>query len=369
MKITDLSVRRYGDPATPAGQRGPEIAIVEVSTDAGISGIGFLTTGGATGELVLALLRRGLRNAVLGQNPLLTDEVWQRMMASLPRRGGRGLAAGAIAAVDVALWDIKGKLANAPVSDLLGRRRERVATYANAAHNLPPDKLAEKARDYVTAGHTALKIRGTRSFVTLAEATERVKWVREAIGPDVKLLVDVNGSWDVDTAIQQLKAWQRYDVYWLEEPVPPDDIPGYVRVRQRAGSTYIAGGEQHAGLIEFRQLIDQGAVDVVQPNVAMTGGITDWLRIYNYATACGVPVSPWNLQTVHIHMAAGLANVKWIEYFLPDNPLLEFQTRLFKGPLLREERTDEGVFILPPEAPGIGLALEEEFAERALIRE
>ena len=101
-------------------------------------------------------------------------------------------------------------------------------------------------------GHTALKIRGSATYVSLDEATERVKHVREAIGPNVKLMVDVNGTWDVDTAIQQLKRWERYDVYWLEEPVPPDDIPGYVRIRQRAGRTYIVGGEQHVGVPEFR---------------------------------------------------------------------------------------------------------------------
>jgi L-alanine-DL-glutamate epimerase-like enolase superfamily enzyme len=183
----------------------------------------------------------------------------------------------------------------------------------------------------------------------------------------VKLMVDVNGTWDVDTAIQQLKRWEPYDVYWLEEPVPPDDIPGYVRVRQRAGRTYIVGGEQHVGVLEFRQLIEQGAVDIVQPNAAITGGITDWLRIHALATLSSVPVSPWNLQMVHIHLAAGLPNVKWIEYFMADNPLLEFQSRLFRGPVLREEATADGIFLVPPDTPGLGLALDEAVAAASLV--
>jgi L-alanine-DL-glutamate epimerase-like enolase superfamily enzyme len=182
-------------------------------------------------------------------------------------------------------------------------------------------------------------------------------------------MVDVNGTWDVDTAIQQLKRWEPYDVYWLEEPVPPDDIPGYVRIRQRAGRTYIAGGEQHIGVPEFRQLIAQGAVDVVQPNAAITGGITDWLRIHALATLSSVPVSPWNLQMVHIHLAAGLPNVKWIEYFMADNPLLEFQGRLFKGPLLREEATPEGIVLVPPDGPGLGLELDDTVAAASLVPE
>ena len=366
MKITDVRVKRYSVSRDVRAYAG-DIHVVEVHTDAGVTGLGFMPAASATSDVAATLVRRPLKAAVVGENPLLTDDLWRRMHEAVPRRGGEGIVRTCMAGVDFALWDLKGKLVQAPVSALLGGRRGRVATYANCAHGLPPDQLAAKAAEYVKRGHTALKIRG--SFVSVQEATERVKHVREAIGPDVKLMVDVNGTWDVDTAIEQLKRWERYDVYWLEEPVPPDDIPGYVRVRQRAGRTYIVGGEQHIGVLEFRQLIEQGAVDVVQPNAAITGGITDWLRIHALATLSSVPVSPWNLQMVHIQLAAGLPNVKWIEYFMADNPLLEFQSRLFKGPVLREERTPEGVFLLPPDGPGLGLELDEAVAAASLVRE
>jgi L-alanine-DL-glutamate epimerase-like enolase superfamily enzyme len=234
---------------------------------------------------------------------------------------------------------------------------------------MAPDELAQRASEYVQKGHTALKIRGGLNVISLQEATARVQAVREAIGPDVKLMVDVNGSWNADIAIQQLRAWQPYDVYWLEEPCPPDDIPGYVEVRKHAGSVYISGGEQHSGMIEFRSMLESGAVDVLQPNAGGVGGITEWLRVYNLATAFGVQISPWNLQSIHIHMAAGLSNVKWIEYFMPDNALLEFQTRLFKEPLFREERRDDGIYLLPPDKPGLGIVLDEATAEATLIRE
>ena len=367
MKITDVTVKRYrAAQATDAAG----IQIVEVHTDAGVTGRGFATAGGHSSDLVATLIRRNLKSVVAGENPLLTEDLWRRMHEqAVPRRGGEGIVRTGIAAVDFALWDIKAKLLKAPLSVLLGGHRPRVATYANCAHHLPPDRLAEKAVEYVTRGHRALKIRGTRTYVSVAEATERVKHVREAVGPDVKLMVDVNGSWDVDTAIQQLKRWERYDVYWLEEPVPPEDIPGYVRIRARAGRTYIVGGEQHVGVPEFRQLIEHGAVDIVQPNAAITGGITDWLRIHALATLASVPVSPWNLQMVHVHLAAGLPNVKWIEYFMPDNPLLEFQSRLFTGPLMREEVTDEGVFLVPPDAPGLGLELDDAVARASLVED
>ncbi len=364
MKIVDVTVKRYRASREPGADAGG-IQIVEVHTDAGVSGMGFVSAGGATSDIVATLVRRNLKAVVVGEDPLLTEDLWRRMHAAVPRRGGEGIVRTCMAAVDFALWDLKGKALNVPVSALFGGRRSRVATYANCAHHLAPDKLAAKAAEYVKAGHTALKIRG--SFVSVREAGERVKAVRAAVGPDVKLMVDVNGTWDVDTAIEQLKRWERYDVYWLEEPVPPEDIPGYVRVRQRAGRTFIAGGEQHVGVMEFRQLIEQGAVDIVQPNAAITGGITDWLRIHALATLASVPVSPWNLQMIHMHLAVGLPNVKWIEYFMADNPLLEFQSRLFKGPVLREERTDDGIFLLPPDAPGLGLEVDQAVAGACLV--
>ena len=371
MKITEITVKRYSGTASEgaaAASYVAEILVVEVATDEGLIGIGFASAPTGTGALFARLIETILAPAIQGGDPLLTDDLWRRMHGTIARRGGEGIVRVCMSALDFALWDIKGKRMGVPVSALFGAHRARIPTYANCAHHMPPDKLAERAAEDVANGHKALKIRGTRGYVTPAEATERVRQVRAAIGPDIRLMVDVNGSWDVDTAIQQLKAWEDYDVYWLEEPVPPEDIPGYARIREHSGDTFIVGGEQHVGLAEFRTLIQEAGVDIVQPNAAVTGGITDWLRIHAFATANNVPVSPWNLQPVHLHMAAGLPNVQWIEYFMPDNALLKFQTRLFAEPKMREVVTDEGVFLLAPEKPGLGLALDPEMAERSLVR-
>ncbi|MEZ5908907.1 MAG: mandelate racemase/muconate lactonizing enzyme family protein [Hyphomicrobiaceae bacterium] len=369
MKIKDVTVTRYREDAV--SRQSPEILVVELKTDAGLTGTGFATAANAAiGDIMAALLRTLLKPTVISQDPRLTTDLWNRMYAeAIPRRGGDGLMRPCIAAIDFAAWDIKGKLADMPVASLFGSRREMVPTYANCAHHLPAKKLAERAREYVKKGHKALKLRGTRTFVTPAEATERVRRVREAVGDDIKIMVDVNGTWDVDTAIAQLHAWEDFDVYWLEEPVPPADIAGYIRIREQSGDTLIVGGEQHVGLMEFERLIGEDAVDIVQPNAALTGGITDWLRIHALATANSVPISPWNLQWVHLHLAAGLPNVKWLEYFMPDNPLQRFQTRLLIGPPLRETTTEDGVFLLAPQAPGLGLALDAEVAEQTRLAE
>jgi D-arabinonate dehydratase len=366
MNITRVTAWRHrGESANPYSA---EIVIVEVDTDADIVGMGFANAPPRMGTIIAQMVENVFGPAAVGSDPRLTSDLWTRLQGeTVPRRGGDGIARYALAALDMAFWDIRGKAAGQPVSALLGGHRRLVPTYANCAHHMAPDALAERAASYVAKGHRALKIRGTRGYVTPREATERVRAVREAIGPDVKLMVDVNGSWDADTAIQQLKVWEPYDLYWLEEPVPPHDIPGYARVRARAGGTYIVGGEQHVGLAEFRALVEQGGVDMVQPNAMITGGITDWLRIHAYATSMNVPVSAWNLQNVHIHLSAGLPNVRWIEYFMADNALLEFQTKLFAGGAFEEEVTEDGVHLVAPSAPGLGLALDPDVAARSRV--
>lgn len=370
MKIQSVSVDRYRSPDENAATTSysAEIVVVNVTTDSGVAGMGFTTAMPITGPILRSLITDILAPMIKGRDPRDTETLWQHMYwDGLPRRGGDGLMRSAIAAVDFALWDIKGKAVGSPVWRLLGGRRAVVPTYANCAHHMPPEELAERAASYVAAGHRALKVRGTRSFVSLAEATDRVRHVRQAIGPDVRLMVDVNGSWDVDTAIQQLKSWEPYDVYWLEEPVPPHDIEGYRRIRERAGNTYIVGGEQNVGLLEFKALIDHDGVDIAQPNAAITGGITDWLSIHGYATAKSVPVSPWNLQQIHIHLAAGLPNVQWIEYFMADNAILKFQGELLEGTQLKEIVQDDGLYLAAPEAPGLGLGLAANLAARTRI--
>jgi len=377
MKITDVTVKRYeSKKGVMDFAVGSEILVVEVHTDEEVIGRGFtrarVTPHGSIGDISATLIRRVLKNMIVGENPLLVEQLWNRMYGGyggVSRLGRRGLVLGCLAAIDFALWDLKGKVLGVPVCDLLGGRREQIPTYANTAHQMSAKDLADQAARYVKEGHRAVKIRGSLTAVSLDEATERVVAVREAVGPDVKLMVDVNGTWNVDTAIQQLKRWAPYDVYWLEEPVPPEEIDGYALVKERSDQCYIVGGEQHAGLFEFKALMDYGAVDIIQPDARTVGGITQWLKIADIARAYNVPISPHALQVIHIHLAAAFSDIMWIEYFMTDNPLHELSARLFKKPIIRDTKTDEGVFLLPPEDPGLGIELDEAVAEQSLVKE
>lgn len=237
MQITKIEARRYSGDAEATYVA--EVVVVSVYTDGGVTGNGFASAPPGVGVLFRQIIENVLTPKIIGSDPQLTTELWDRMYhEAIPRRGGEGIVRVCIAALDMALWDIRGKAAGVPLSALLGGQRELIPTYANCAHHLPPEALAERAAADVANGHKALKIRGTRGYVTPDEATERVRQVRAAIGPDIRLMVDVNGSWDVDTAIQQLKKWEPYNVYWLEEPVPPANIPGYARVRARRRYQY-----------------------------------------------------------------------------------------------------------------------------------
>jgi L-alanine-DL-glutamate epimerase-like enolase superfamily enzyme len=167
VKITDVTVKRYSASREPRTDPGG-IQIVEVHTDAGVTGMGFVSAGSATSDIVATLVRRNLKAVVAGENPLLRDHLWRRMHEAVPRRGGEGIVRTCMAAVDFALWDLKGKLLNAPVSALFGGRRPRVATYANCAHHLPPDKLGRPWR---------------RSVSGWTVSRSRSSWPRHACAP------------------------------------------------------------------------------------------------------------------------------------------------------------------------------------------
>ena len=372
MKITELTVRRYNaGVAVPDLSTGRETLVVEIRTDEGHSGLGFVYANiqahGTSGDLLARYIGVNLRHLVLGKNPWHTEDLWRTMHQATWRqvRGRFGMMC--LSAVDIALWDLKGKMAGVPVCDLLGGRgRTSIPTYCTAGFHQEPDKLGASAAKLVKHGHRAMKIRASFPATSLKDAVARVRAVREAVGPDVKIMVDVNGTWSTDIAIQQLRAWEPFNVYWLEEPVPVDDYDGYGKVKSKAGHTRIVGGENHMGLAEFRRLIDNGCVDIAQPSHLATGGLTDWLKVNAYAAARGVPVSPWQFPEINTHTAAVFPNVMWIEYVAPKSELEGHS--LFKSPAFEEEITPEGVFLKVPASPGFGFALDEEVAARTLIR-
>src|SRR5690242_10844367 len=314
MKIADvrtiaLSCRCDPPYASAAGVQGARGALlVEIETDNGTIGIGEAGLGGGA---TATLIEKTLKPLLLGEDPLLIEGLWQKMFARTRQYGRRGVVMQAISGIDIALWDIAGKVAKLPLYRLFGACRDRVEAYASGGfyqEGKGVDELAGEAEGYRARGFKGMKMKigrnpstqthlrqllGQSGFceVDPSEDLARVAAVRRALGPQAKLIVDVNCAWSPSFAIEMGRALEPYKLYWIEEPVATDDIDGSARVAD-ALATPIAGYETETGLYGFRELIARRAVDIVQPDIAWTGGFSECRRIASLAQAHHMMVAP-----------------------------------------------------------------------------
>jgi len=378
MKISDiraipLSYRcepPYGSAGGMQASRGA--LLVEVETDGGITGIGEAGVGGGSTKHVI---EQQLRPMLVGEDPLLIEGLWQKMFARTRQFGRRGIVMNAISGVDIALWDSAGKAAKLPVYRLLGACRDRVEAYASGGfyqEGKSADDLAGEAEGYRARGFRGMKMKIGRNPSTQTHLRhlaanarmcevepeadiERVAAVRGALGPQAKLMVDVNCAWSPSFAIEMGRALEPYKLYWIEEPVATDDIDGSARVAD-ALATPIAGYETEIGLYGFRELITRGAVDIVQPDIAWTGGFSEGRRIAALAQAHHLMVAPHAfggavLLAASLHFAAAIPNALMLEFDQNPNGLRD---ELLKEPI----RADADGMIRLPERPGLGVELD-----------
>jgi L-alanine-DL-glutamate epimerase-like enolase superfamily enzyme len=387
VKITDirtiaLSCRcdpPYASAAGVQGQRGA--LLVEIETDNGIVGIGEAGIGaGVTADVIGKVLAPLVR----GEDPLLIEHLWQKMFARTRQYGRRGLVMQAISGIDIALWDIAGKVAKLPVYRLLGASRDRVEAYASGGFYQEGKSVADlagEAEGYRARGFKGMKMKigrnpstqthlrqllGQAEFceVDPSEDLARVAAVRQALGPQGKLMVDVNCAWSPDFAIEMGRAMEAQKLYWIEEPVATDDIDGSARVAD-ALATPIAGYETEMGLYGFRELIDRGAVDIVQADIAWSGVFSEGRRIAAYAQAHHRMVAPHAfagavLLVASLHFAAAIPNGLLLEWDQNPNALRD---ELLKEPL----RLEKDGTVRSPERPGLGIELDRAAVERYRI--
>jgi L-alanine-DL-glutamate epimerase-like enolase superfamily enzyme len=365
----------YASAAGVQSRRGA--LLVEIETDGGIVGIG---EAGVGGGVTATVIEKDLAPMLVGEDPLLIEYLWQRMFARTRQYGRRGLVMQAISGIDIALWDIAGKIAKLPVYRLLGACRDRVEAYASGGfyqEGKSAADLAGEAEGYRARGFRGMKMKigrnpstqtHLRRLIGQAEFCEvdpeedlaRVAAVRRALGPQAKLMVDVNCAWSPAVAIEMGRAMEPYKLYWIEEPVATDDIDGSARVAD-ALATPIAGYETEVGLYGFRQLIDRGAVDIVQPDIAWSGGFSEGRRIAAYAQAHHRMVAPHAfagavLLVASLHFAAATPNGLLLEWDQNPNALRD---ELLKEPLRLEP---DGTVKLP-ERPGLGIELDHAAVE------
>jgi len=348
---------------------------VKVTTDDGLYGLG--SVGGAGLDAAKALINGRLSRLVVGQDPFATEYLWELMFRSTMSYGRKGVVIEAISAIDIALWDIMGKATGQPVYNLLGgRTRSKIRAYASRLYARAPehlDELAAEAQEYLDQGYTAMKQRlayGPRHGVQgMRKNLDLIRTVREVVGPDVELAVDVYMGWDRQYAIRMIRMIEDsgLDIAWLEEPTIPDDIDGYAEIRANV-NTPIAGGEHEFTRYGFHQLIDKGAVDIVQLDVNRVGGITEARKIWAMAAGASLPLLPHAgyLHNFHLIMAHMNSPIAECLPRPPERPPVgsEMLAVIFQG----QPEAEDG-FVELTETPGMGYDLNQEAWERFAITE
>jgi L-alanine-DL-glutamate epimerase-like enolase superfamily enzyme len=288
------------------------VATVHIETQCGAEGLGYTyTVGKAGGSAVLAMLRDDLAPSLVGRDPRRTARLWQEMWWRLHYVGRGGIASFAISAVDVALWDLKARLAGEPLWRFLGGHANRAQVYAGGIDlGLSLDQLARQTEESLGRGYRAVKMKVGRD--RLAEDLERVAAMRRLLGPDIPLMVDANMRWTVDQAIRASRALAEYDVYWLEEPTIPDDVDGHRRIESE-GPLPVATGENLHTIYEFQKIIASGGVSFPEPDLSNIGGVTGWLKVAHLAEAHNLPVTTHGVHDLHVHLLAAVPNASYLE--------------------------------------------------------
>jgi L-alanine-DL-glutamate epimerase-like enolase superfamily enzyme len=355
---TPLNVPVTLDAAGIVKKTSLSCCLVAVEDDHGRVGHGF--TAITEEEVVAAAVNQVVAPALKGEDPLAHERIWERMYWLLSPRGQTGYASHAIAAVDVALWDLKGKILGQPVWRLLGGARRKVPVYTTfGVGAYEREELAAAARWWVERGHRRLKmVVGYRALQrrdeprliedVIVEDARRVRAVREAVGDEIDLHVDANCSLDSFHATRLARALEAYGLSFFEEPVKDNDIASLAALKAATRIPLAAG--QNEGLAwRFRDLITSRCIDIIQPNVVIGGGFTQCVRIAGLAAACNMPMAnggAWAHFNNHLH--AGLAHGGLVEYHYPAVKVCE----AIYGPL---PAPVEGWLELP-EAPGLGIA-------------
>jgi L-alanine-DL-glutamate epimerase-like enolase superfamily enzyme len=327
--------------------------VVRVTDVDGREGIG-VTYNEVGGESTATLVERTIAPKLVGRDPLETEAIWWELFHYLRGVGRKGLTFCALSAVDIALWDLKGKILGLPVHTLLGGNRTRVPVYASGGWtSYDDDQLVEEMLDMVGEGYTAIKLKvGVENGANPARDIERVRKVREAVGPKVKLLLDANNCWDAATAVQVANRVREYDIFLFEEPVFADDIPGLARFK-RCTDIPLGTGEHEYTKFGLRDLLIHDAVDIVQLDGARAGGYTEMLKAAALTQAWNVKFAPHAMEYVHLSLAAAVDNVIFLERLRIFEPVT---AKVFKN-----ARPPVNGYLEVPDVPGLGLTLDMDF--------
>ncbi|MGD0715537.1 MAG: mandelate racemase/muconate lactonizing enzyme family protein [Gaiellaceae bacterium] len=355
MKITNTEVCLFSlemaDPFSDAIQKVAtvDIILVDVTTDAGLTGSGFCYTIGTGGTAILNLLRTDLLPLLTGEDAQQIEALWQKLFWATHATAVGAITSLALSAVDIALWDLRGKATGQPLWLLAGGAKPRVALYDTTGGwlNYSVDQLVAGAKDSVAQNWPGVKIKVGKP--DLEEDIERLAAVRQTVGARVHIMVDANQSMTCAEAKRRARRFEDFDLFWFEEPLPADDICGHVRLTAST-SIPIAVGESIYSPSYFREYLAAGAASIVQPDVARIGGITPWLKTAHLAETFNVKVAPHAFMEIHVSLAAAVPNSLYVEYI---------------GQSLLKDVTTAPIQVVdghaaPPSTPGVGIEWDRE---------
>ena len=360
MKIASFQVITLSVPEDDPLANMPEekgrmrpIVLLRLRTDSGIEGIG-LTFYGAKITRALHAAVEDLAALTVGENPLRIEEVVGKLRKAADSCGPAGMFTLALSAIDIALWDIKGKALDQPLWKLLGGHRERVPTYASGSlrRGLTDKQAEQAARILVQKGFREMKTQmGLPGNPTPAEEVRRVRVVRDAIGPDIKLMCDINQRWRPEQAIDIGSRAEDVGLFWLEDVTTADDYQGLARVTA-ALKTPVAGGEYLWGIQPFRQMMLNHSVDIVMIDLVRVGGVSQFMKVAGMAEAFNLPVVSHVMPEMLMHMVAACPNGLTVEY-------MPWMVALYTEP----PKIEKGQLVMPNK-PGLGLKFDEKAIKR-----
>lgn len=318
----------------------------EITTADGFEGVGFSYSKRAGGPAQFAHAKQVADN-LLGEDPNDIGRLYVKLLWAGASVGRSGVAVQALAAIDVALWDLKAKRAGLPLAKLIGAHRDSVRTYNTSGGflNAPLEQVLENATAAREAGIGGIKIKvghpDHRVDMTRLDA------MRTHLGDDFPLMVDANQQWDRPTALRMCRAMEPYNLTWIEEPLDAYDYVGHADLA-RAIDTPIATGEMLASVAEHVKLIEQGSCDVIQPDAPRVGGITEFLKLTTLAAQAGLSLAPHFAMEIHCHLAATYPTEPWVEHFDWLDPLFNERMAIADGRMIVSDR------------PGLGITLSDQ---------
>ncbi len=357
MRIKQLHLSVYRIPTDRPEQDGTydwastTLVLVEPETDTGLRGLGYSYADGATATLI----KETLSPVVCGRDVQDVGGSWEAMVRAIRNLGRPGIASMAIAAVDIALWDLKARAIGLPLFTVLGPYRDAIPIYGSGGFtSYTEQELVAQLAGWVEQGIPRVKMKIGRDPVA---DVARVRAVRAAIGGDAQLFVDANGAYAVKEAVRQAGRFAESDVTWFEEPVSSDHLVDLRFIRERTPQMEIAAGEYGYDRFYFRRMVEAGAVDVLQADVTRCAGVTGWLQAAAIAHAFAVPFSAHCAPEIHAHVACAAPEFRHAEYF---HDHVRIAHMVFDG----VPEPVNGMLRPDPSQPGLGLELKRHDAER-----